>query len=364
MNGIGIKTSVSQRNYGIDLLRIVAAFYVIILHSLNQGGIYTAVVSDSYQDYLCRLLMIFSICAVNIFGIISGYVGYRDAEKTASLSGYLSIWLSVIFYSVVICVVYLLLLPGIVTGRDLVKMFFPLSQCLYWYFSAYTLVYFISPYLNKLLQLSSKKELITCFWTICCVVVPLEYLGKTFAMSYGYSAIWLIVLYLIGAILKKCEIGKRVPSIVLILGILANNLCYFGLNTRFLNTSIFFFELCFEIDSSYVSPFYLIPAILYVILFSRLSFRPVIRKIITFCASATFYIYIVNVQPQFWQYFMDDRFVTWSNSSPEGLFVRIIAFSFGFVVLVTISDYYRRIFFRLLRIPELLQKLSRTLKST
>ena len=122
MNNICTKGSVGQRNYGIDLLRLVAAFYVIVLHTVNQGGIYEACDSLSYQNNLCRLLMIFSICAVNIFGIISGYVGYRDTKSSASLSGYLTLWFSVVFYSVIICAVYMFLLPGYVTVNDLIQM--------------------------------------------------------------------------------------------------------------------------------------------------------------------------------------------------------------------------------------------------
>lgn len=28
----------SERNYGIDLLRIISMLYVVVLHSLGQGG--------------------------------------------------------------------------------------------------------------------------------------------------------------------------------------------------------------------------------------------------------------------------------------------------------------------------------------
>jgi len=64
----------SQRNYGIDLLRLVAAFYIVVLHAINQGGILAAANPFSHQDFTCRALLLVSYCAVNSFGIGSGYV--------------------------------------------------------------------------------------------------------------------------------------------------------------------------------------------------------------------------------------------------------------------------------------------------
>lgn len=339
-------TSVHQRNYGIDSLKLIAAFFVIVLHTINQGGVYAATAPESHQNYLCKLLLIFTICAVNIFGIVSGYVGYRETSKTATLSGYLPIWLSVVFYSVIICAVYKFLFPSEIPDSKLVEMFFPLSKRLYWYFSAYSLLYFFSPYLNRLLQSCSEKELRKLFYGICFVIVPLEYLGKTFAMSSGYSAIWLIVLYLVGAILKKCQIGRKIPTYVLILCILGCYLCYFLLNVRLEGVPFFIYYLSFQIDSSYVSPFYLAPAVFYVILFSRFQFPKPIQRVIAFAVPASLSIYIANVQPQFWNYFMYNHFVSWAHSSPTGILVRTMLFSLGFVAVVVIVDYFRRILFQ------------------
>ena len=63
-----------ERNAGIDLLRIVSMFFVVVLHSLGQGGILfnTAVGSSQYK--VAWLLEIFAYGAVDIFALISGYV--------------------------------------------------------------------------------------------------------------------------------------------------------------------------------------------------------------------------------------------------------------------------------------------------
>lgn len=350
--------NVRQRNYGIDLLKLVAAFYVVLLHTMIQGGVYPATVPYSYQHYVCRLILMCSFCSVNIFGIVSGYVGYRTEEKPASLTGYLQLWCSVVFYGILVCGIYMVILPEAVTWLDLVTMCFPLSKNLYWYFSAYTLVYFVSPYLNTILNLSSDKTLKKWFFLICLVIVPLEYLKEAFSLAGGYSAMWLLILYLLGAIMKKTGIGSRIPAAAAIVFIIILNFCCFLFSIVLPHVRIFIFDLSFELSLSYVTPFYVASAIAYVIAFSRFRFRPILQKIIAAAAPASLFIYIVNVQRDFWTYFMENRFTSWASGSPAGVAARTIVFSAAFVLAVVFLDIFRRKLFRLLGVQALCQRLS------
>lgn len=348
----------SQRNYGIDLLRLVAAFYVIILHTINKGGIYHTTLPFSFQNYACDLLLIGSYCAVNIFGIISGYVGYREKQTKLSYSGYLPLWLTVVFYSVIITVVYMCIRPVAVTREDLIISLFPVSKNLYWYFSAYTLVFFLAPFLNRMVCQSTDGELKLLFLLICCVVAMIEYLGQSFSMENGYSAIWLLLLYLVGAIMKKTGIGSRLPALAAAILIILLDLCLFLLSIRTPHKQIFIFSFCFEIQSSYITPFYLASAILHVLLFSRLKFSAPGQRIIGFAAPAAFSVYIVNTQRSFWNYFMNNRFASWAVSSSMGMIAKIIGFSLGFVLAVVFLDYFRQKLFQLLGVKYWVQRLS------
>lgn len=351
-------TNVAQRNYGIDLLRLVAAFYVIILHIMNYGGLYSATAPNSYQQLLCKVLLILSFCAVNIFGIISGYVGYREPLKKLSYSSYLQLWLTVVFYCVLSVGFYQFLLPAAVTGRDLTISFFPVTNNLFWYFSAYTFVYFFSPFLNRLLHYSSEKELKQLFFLICCMIVPIEYVSESFGLTGGYSAIWLLLLYLIGGILKKTGIGSKLPSFVILAAIILIDLVFLwlGLNKPFL--TIFSLHLNFDVRYSYVTPFYLATAILQVILFARIKVCKPVQSIIHFAAPAAFSVYIANTTPLFFNNFMQKRFVAWGTSSPIGILVRVALFSGVFLSAVVIIDFLRRKLFRVLGVQNWLQNLS------
>ena len=60
--------AVKQRNAGIDLLRVIAVYYVIVLHIIGQGGLINAVDEGTFQYFACIGLLCWSMCAVNIFG--------------------------------------------------------------------------------------------------------------------------------------------------------------------------------------------------------------------------------------------------------------------------------------------------------
>lgn len=358
MNQTAGNIRTSQRNYGIDLLRLVAAFYVIVLHTMNQGGIYEATVDYSYQNLFGRLLLIVSYCAVNIFGIISGYVGYREPLKKTSYEGYLPLWLTVVFYGMVFAAFYRFTLPDAVTGQDFLQACFPVTCNQYWYFSAFTLVFFFAPFLNKILCYSSTKELKWLFVLICCLIAPIEFVRSSFAMRNGYSAHWLVLLYLVGGIMKKTGIGSKLSVPAATCGILLLDLCFLFVGVKWLEVYLFGFDINFNFNRTYITPFYLGTAILHVILFAKFRFPKWINKVIAFAAPAAFSVYIVNTNPLFWVYFMEDRFVSWAASSLVGLVTKTLLFSLGFVVAVVFVDFLRQQLFRLLGVKNWARKLS------
>lgn len=365
MNQTGTHISF-DRNYGIDLLRLVAAFYIVVLHTLGIGGVFEATTPGSYQNSICRLLIIVTFSAVNIFGIISGYVGYRESERKISFSGYLPIWLTVVLYCVFFTGIFRFFLPDAITSKDLAASFFPVTNNLYWYFSSYTFVYFLSPFLNKILRYSSKTELNLLFFLICCVFVFLEYLDEPFNMLGGYSAIWLLLLYLIGGIIKKQQIGRNMPTYTIFIAILLINIIFYYLSASKSALTFGIFTFNFDIFYSYVHPFYFAAAILHVILFSRFTFPTPVNRIIRFVAPATFSIYILNTNKLLWNNFIRREFMrnylaSWATSSPAGLFARTMLFSFSFVTAVVIIDFFRQKLFQLLGVQNWTKKLSRTI---
>lgn len=350
MDAVSVKTSpVRQRNAGIDLLRVVAAFYIIVLHILRKGGLSAAAAEGSYQSLACTAMVCWTYCCVNIFGLISGYVGYTDVDKPHSYKKYLSLWLEVVFYDAVLTLLSLWIYPSTVTGDDLIRMFLPVTSYSHWYFTAYTALFLFIPLLNGAVRSCSRETLLRFLAVIVLFFVPIEAIFGFFCTSSGYSAIWLITLYLIGAILKKTQLGSRIHPLIFLGCIAILSLISFLLDTRWFEVNFLHFSFTTEIVERYVFPGHLLSAIFHVLLFAQLKPGTFARKLISFAGPGAFAVYLLNTQRHVSQNYMAAHFAGWAGNSPFGIFVRALLTAAMFVTVSLIIDYLRRLLFRLFR---------------
>ena len=122
-----------KRNYGIDLLRITAMVFVIVLHLTGVGGICAAAAYGTPQFYISQFFRIATYCSVNCYALISGYVGWN---RTPKLSGLLNLWIKVIAFCVAITVFTQLRDPAAVGLSDLWKAFTPVKMQKYCFLQA------------------------------------------------------------------------------------------------------------------------------------------------------------------------------------------------------------------------------------
>lgn len=200
-----------KRNYGIDLLRIVAMGFVIVLHLTGVGGICGAAVLGTPQFYISQFLRIGTFSAVNCYALISGFVGWN---RNVKLSGLLSLWLRVIAFCVVITVFTQLRDPAAVELSDLWKAFTPVRLQKYWYFNAFVLMFPFTPVLNRGIRSMSAREAVLSVAGICLLLLTLRIPGvrDTVLLANGYSALWLMMLYLLGGLMSRFDIPARLPA--------------------------------------------------------------------------------------------------------------------------------------------------------
>ena len=63
-----------DRNYGIDLLKILSMFFVIIIHVGGHGGLIYNADIFTLNGTIVWLIRILVYCAVNMFALITGYL--------------------------------------------------------------------------------------------------------------------------------------------------------------------------------------------------------------------------------------------------------------------------------------------------
>ena len=143
-----------QRQHGVDALRIVSMLFVIIQHILGQGGVAGAEVASG-KDILLRFLQILVYCAVNLYGITTGYLLCRKPFRLARL---VKLWLTTVFWSVAVSCVFFVLAPESRTISEMVSMFLPILRGRYWFFTAYVVVMLLSPVLNLVIRSLSRGQ--------------------------------------------------------------------------------------------------------------------------------------------------------------------------------------------------------------
>lgn len=340
-----------KRNYGIDALRLISMFMVVVLHVLGQGGVLKAAKNGQY--IISWLLEIIAYCAVNCYAIISGYVGYSDVEKPYRYSKYLTMWVQVACYSFGITAVAFILKPESIGLVEMIKSALPVATNQYWYFSAYTGLFFVIPFLNCFMRMINEKQaknmVITILVLFVCYATVGSYFSDSFKLEGGYSFIWLVLLYLLGAWMKKYSIPDKMKARNCVVTICA---CVF---LTWVCKIFVPAKLGGTILVSYISPTMVGMAISYVILFSKWHPKNRGIKVVKCFAPAAFGVYLIHTQWVVWGHFMRDAFIWIADSAVWLIPVQVFGCATGIFVVCLLIEKMRLLIFKALHINEVLE---------
>ena len=204
-----------ERAPGLDFLRALAAFFVVAIHlfPLCAGVNREPTVSSPLPDLFFYALV---LCGVNCFGLISGYVGYREKDEGVRISSLLLIWFQMVFYRVL-----LLWLPWKlgVSGLpvSLSEVLLPLTRRVNWYITAYFEMMLLAPLIQRAVRNGSRREnarmMLALFVFASLFTLIKGFVNSDpFLLDDGYSWMWLGVLYFWGCSLKKHGWFHGTPS--------------------------------------------------------------------------------------------------------------------------------------------------------
>ncbi|MBP5282209.1 MAG: acyltransferase [Lachnospiraceae bacterium] len=194
-----------KRNANIELLRILSMLMVTMLHALGKSELLVPLGSyASGNAWIAWILEALSIVAVNIFMLISGYFLIHSEFKWKRL---VEILAQVLFYTVGTFLVFHVLGQTIefeLTIHSLLSYFLPIHMDVYWFITAYVVIYALSPLLSAGVKALSEKQLrgvILLMLVYECVIKSvLPFVLET--DSKGYSVLWYLIMFLVGAYFK------------------------------------------------------------------------------------------------------------------------------------------------------------------
>ena len=366
MNERGHKLEIkTDRNYGIDALRIISMFMVVVLHIFGHGGVLEATEIFSTQYETAWFLEIASYCAVNCYALISGYVGVFARHRYSSLA---LLWIRVVFYSFGIACFFKLFIPEIASFNIKGSLIFciPVLTNRYWYFTSYVLLFLFIPVLNAALHHLSKNTLraILVILVLCIsVVFPLfstiGISGDIWGLGNGYSSLWLMIVYLLGGYIRKYGIFKTVKSIwflITYLGcVILTWLSMWVIQVITIN--LFGSAKCDGMWRSYLSITILVAAIALVLLFERINPPRALKRAISFFAPLAFSVYLIHEHPLIRENFITNRFVWIADLNPVFLVLTVLGVAFCIFTVCMMIDVVRESIFNLLKLKQRLNYL-------
>lgn len=221
-----------EREVWPDLLKCIAMMMIVVLHFLGKGGLLEMREGGATDPvFLTAWLMeSLSICAVNVYMLISGYFLSESGFKLSKLiSLYLRLW----FFSAVLGLVFLAC--GFETTEPIDKHFLlrllaPVSMEHYWFMTAYIFMYVMLPILTTAVKHMTDRQLKICTLVLLAVhsfIKSVIIIGFDLD-AHGYNVIWYICVFMVAANIRRSGPGILGRKGVSLIAFLAGVLSVFG----------------------------------------------------------------------------------------------------------------------------------------
>ncbi len=287
----------TNRKTGIELLRIIAMFAIVLGHFISHSDGFTTFTSIGNPLVIAeRMVDSLGLFKVNVFILITGFFMIENQIDFGYIKKRLfPLWRQVFGYSVVILIVM------IVTFRpptvEIIKSFFPILCYRYWFITTYFVLIILTPIINRAFCNVDEKAykkiilaLVGCF-ALWQTIMPFV---TTVDDMKGNSIIWFVVVYIIGGYIKKFGVSLfnnklRIPIYLLM------SMCYFGYSfvvEQFSN------KTHITVNTPYYnSIFALVASIALFNFFLNLTINRTIGKVINYLSGSVIAVYLISDNP-------------------------------------------------------------------
>lgn len=355
-----------ERNYGVDIAKIISMIMVVMLHVLTHSNLLSDVIYGSINYYIVWFIYAFALCAVNCFAISSGYI---MIEKKFEYSQLIKLWFQVLFYSILLSFFIILFNTNEFNFSNIIRAFFPVLREQYWYVSIYMGMAIFIPFLNLFINSLDIKQLTRL---VALLIVVFSF-GTTisridvFKLNNGFSVMWLTILYIIGGWVKKSEVEKNLKKTTMFIYFIIMVLITWmsKIIIELFSMLLIGEKLSGKILFLYTSPTILFSALFLFLFCIKLKIRnSVLKKIIKKLITSNFSVYLMHDHLLVRKYVISNISLLFLFNYESIKVVPIVILLTLFIyVLCNLLDIIRVILFRKMHINEICNYLNKMIKN-
>lgn len=227
-----------NRNYGIDILRIIAVILVLIVHFFYNTYYYQSSDLNNLNIKIQRLIRDFAMICVPLFIMITGFLNKKAKYDKSFFKGLFNIIIVWFFYSLIEYFVLNILNNNYqaLNFKSLLFSITSFSGCKYsWYIEMYIGLYLFSPILNNAYNSFDKKNKLYSLLAILSIIILPGFINSLFDniihVPSWWTSIYPIAYYITGKYISenKFKIKKKTLIILLLLA----QILSFSLNYHF-----------------------------------------------------------------------------------------------------------------------------------
>ena len=344
---------------GLDIIRIVSMIFVIMVHVLGVGSAIASAEDTVLKSVLCFLQGV-SLCCINLFAMSSGFLHYG---RKLHISGLMRLCLEGLIWILATTAAYAAFKQDMTIFTDNLKDYLlVITKRQYWYLTDYVVLFFLIPFLNAAVE---KVDLKPLTFALICILFVTSVITTVFPyvdfVSRGYSAMWLAIMYLVGAYIKKYDVVHRANALAAVMFFLIFALLE-GIYSFLSYTMGYDLKDYYYKFTSYNCIFVVGASVALFIALAKINFKSnEIKKLFALLSSASFTVYLVHASPMIYDNCIVGRMSFIGNydllKALGALAAVVFAIYFGGTVLGLVQN----LIFKILHIPNLLKFLENTI---
>lgn len=191
----GVVRKMEGRNSNIEILRIIAMFFIVVGHFVSQSGFQFDELS--LNSYLLFIMSYGLRIACNVFLIIGVWFMVDTPFKANRI---IKMYGQLVSYTLPLTLASIMAFPSLCTMKSIVKGLFPFSMRGLWFASAYLTLMLFAPLLNSILKW--RKETVKLLAVLLLVFVSGVSSLPDQQDGYVVDTLWFLTVYIVIGYIK------------------------------------------------------------------------------------------------------------------------------------------------------------------